>query len=387
MRTWDKQSGMNSANFVPMFKDLKSFRFQSGLTLACLLFAGGAQTLAQVNQTVYTDSLQNGWDDWSWSATRDFVSSSQYHSGSKSISVSLTAWGALSLHHADIDTATYTNLTFWIHGGTTGGQQLRIYAELGTSPQPSLNLPILTANTWQQVAFSLAALGVANQPNFARFSIQDATGTTLPTFYVDDITLVGTTNTTPPPPPVTNTSVAITVNAALNQHPINPLIYGVAFAGSSALAELNAPLNRSGGNAETRYNWQLNAHNRGADWFFESIPDNPNTPAAAADNFVASSQTGGAQPILTIPMIGWVPKLTPSRSYLASYSITKYGPQTAHDTSYSAWNDFGNGIGTDNTNTWLITTNDAARAARARLTQPMPIFPPTPCINRRLSST
>ena len=44
---------------------------------------------------------------------------------------------------------------------------------------------------------------------------------------------------------------------------------GTAFASSNELGELNAPLNRSGGNSETRYNWQLNAHNHAADWYFE----------------------------------------------------------------------------------------------------------------------
>jgi len=33
-------------------------------------------------------------------------------------------------------------------------------------------------------------------------------------------------------------------------------------------SDLNLTINRAGGNAETRYNWQLNAHNRASDWFF-----------------------------------------------------------------------------------------------------------------------
>src|SRR2546430_8736565 len=49
-------------------------------------------------------------------------------------------------------------------------------------------------------------------------------------------------------------SVSLTVDAQLNQRPISPLIYGVAFASSNELVELNSPVNRSGGNAETRYN-------------------------------------------------------------------------------------------------------------------------------------
>src|SRR5262249_39845858 len=71
---------------------------------------------------------------------------------------------------------------------------------------------------------------------------------------------------------VTNSLVNIVIDAARDQHPISPLIYGVAFANpASQLTDLNSPVHRSGGNTETRYNWQLNAHNHANDWFFESL--------------------------------------------------------------------------------------------------------------------
>jgi hypothetical protein len=73
-------------------------------------------------------------------------------------------------------------------------------------------------------------------------------------------------------------AVAVGVDAAADRHAISSLIYGLAFADSAALGDLNVPYNRSGGNAETRYNWQLNASNRGADWYFESIADGGATP-------------------------------------------------------------------------------------------------------------
>lgn len=160
----------------------------------------------------------------------------------------------------------------------------------------------------------------------------------------------------------TGESVSITVNALANRHPISPLVYGVAFASSNELAELNSPLNRSGGNSETRYNWQLNAHNHAADWYFESLADSPATAGAAADKHVANSKAGGAEPMLTVPMIGWLPKLGPNRARLASYSIAKYGPQT--DSDWQWFPDAGNGIGTNTTTRthWLITTNDPTDA-------------------------
>src|SRR5580700_6139135 len=65
---------------------------------------------------------------------------------------------------------------------------------------------------------------------------------------------------------VCRSQTTITVDANANRHPISPLIYGVAFGTTAQLTDLNAPLNRSGGNATTRYNWQLNASNHANDW-------------------------------------------------------------------------------------------------------------------------
>jgi len=327
---------------------------RSGWLLALIFLV---QLTARADQIIYDDALENGWQDWSYNATRNFNNTGTYvHTGATSISATITgSWGALSLWHSAQDSSAYTNLTFWINGGTNGGQQLQIYAEVSGTTEAAISLPTLAANTWQPMSFSLSALGVANQPNFIRFSIQDRSGTAEPTFYVDDIVLV--TNNAPPAPPVTNAPVAITVDAQLNRHSISPLIYGTAFASSNQLADLNFTMNRSGGNSETRYNWQLNAHNHAADWYFESIDDGSATPAASGDDFVANSRNGGAQALITIPMIGWLPILGPGRGKLASYSIAKYGPQTGNDSSWMS--DAGNGIGTNSTarTSWLITSN------------------------------
>ena len=397
--------------------------------------------LAQTDQAVYTDSLQNNWADWSWGCTSDLNNTSVVHSGAKGIGVTLTAaWGAFSIHHNDMDSSPYTSITFWINGGSTGGQQLQLAALLGDvnggTVSGTMTLGALPTNAWQQVTVSLAALGAANQPNLTRFWLQDQTGGAQPVFYVDDITLLAnpvtppavtltsptdgavynapatvnlsatvTTNghtinkvgfyngatllaedTAPPYTAtwnsvaaanysvtarvtydgsttrdsttanilvVSNTPVTITVDAQLNRHAISPLIYGTAFTASSLLADLNAPLNRSGGNSETRYNWQLDCHNHANDWYYISLADGSGIPGQSADNFVASSRSGGAEPMLTIPMIGSAPKLGTGRAKLASYSVKKYGPQTAAEPGYS---DNGNGISV--TNNALITWND-----------------------------
>ena len=68
-----------------------------------------------------------------------------------------------------------------------------------------------------------------------------------------------------------NPPVTIAVDANVNRRPIDPNIYGVAHASTAELNDLNSPLNRNGGNNTTRYNWQLNADNRGNDWYYESL--------------------------------------------------------------------------------------------------------------------
>jgi hypothetical protein len=387
---------------------------------------------SQSNQAIYTDALTNGWQDWGW-APHNYSNTSPVHSGSDSVSVTISdaTYQGLQIYHPDMSSAPYASISFWINGGTSGGQQLRVYGLLDAGGQAnqaqggSYNLSPLAAAAWQQITVPLSILGISNMTNFTGFVIQSSIGAAQPTFYLDEIYLI--TNSSPPPtvtltyppdgssfaapatinlaasvatnaetinsvqfydgtnllgqagtPPYgfvwsnvsagtysvyahvlynTTNSVdstaanvtvsgilpcSITVDALRGRHSISPLIYGTAFATSNQLLDLNFTINRSGGNAETRYNWQLNAHNHASDFYFESIGDSPPVPGAAADSFVSNTKSGGAQAAITIPMIGWAPVLGPGRAKLASYSIAKYGAQTAKDALY--FPDAGNGI-------------------------------------------
>ena len=219
-----------------------------GFSSVSFILILGALRLSAVDMAIYTDSLQNSWSDWSWSCTRDFANGSVVHSGTNSVAVTITnAWGAVSLHHGDINSSSYSNLTFWINGGPSGGQKLRIYAELSSGQKPAVAMTILAANTWQQMTFSLVTLGVAYQTNFSRFSIQDTTGAAQPTFYLDDIYL--TTNSATPPTitltsPADGASFSAPANISLaatvttNGHTISKVQF---YNGSSLLNEDTTP--------------------------------------------------------------------------------------------------------------------------------------------------
>jgi hypothetical protein len=139
-----------------------------------------------------------------------------------------------------------------------------------------------------------------------------------------------------------NPAVTVHINVGAGRHAISPFIYGVAFGTQAELDELNAPLNRNGGNASSRYNWQLNATNRGSDWYFESLPYSSAEPGGEVDAFIASTRAAGSEPLITLPMVGWVARLGSNRTRMCSFSVARYGAQTDRDWQW--FPDAGNGV-------------------------------------------
>ena len=156
----------------------------------------GLPRVAQGSLAIYTDGLDNGFEDWSY-ATHSLVNTSPVHSGIYSISVNTVYWNAISFHHVNFDSTPYTSFTFWVNGGA-GGQSLAVYAYLNDVNQQYYQIPgTLPANTWQQIIIPLSALGAANKTNLSRFDIKLAQvgNSTANTFYVDDVQLAAKTVT------------------------------------------------------------------------------------------------------------------------------------------------------------------------------------------------
>ncbi len=322
--------------------------------LAVLVLAGAdlPQVRAQTKMIIYSNALQNGWANWSWSSTVNFASTTPVPpAGTDSISVSSQGFGALYLNVSgttEIDSTLFTNVTFWLNGGSSGGQTLTLDATLNsTATGSTVALGPLAVNTWQQFTASLASLGAADEQDLDAFWCPNNSTGALATYYVADMELIAG------PPPVPNPTNIIGIDVGANRNPISPQIYGTAFATSNQLADLNFTMNRSGGNEESTYNWEINAHGEGNDHYFGGYPDPSSRPGETADSFVANSKVGGAQPLITVPMIGRAPVLAAGRTILYSYSVQKYGPQTSTDPYLL---DAGNGISI--TNNTAITWND-----------------------------
>src|SRR5574339_44866 len=100
-----------------------------------------------------------------------------------------------------------------------------------------------------------------------------------------------------------NPAVTINVDSAQDQRIIHPEIYGVNFGSTSELTVFNSPLNRSGGNRTSGYNWLDNADVTGLDWYFESYPGDSSVSGEIGDTFIGDTKSVGAEPMITIPML------------------------------------------------------------------------------------
>jgi hypothetical protein len=302
---------------------------------------------------IYTDSLAPGWGNWSWSTTVNFAASNPVRSGNSATEATFTAaWAALYLNSdSAIPVSSYNTLRFWLHGGKHGGQSLVVKLRDVNGNFSSGTTVSATANTWNLVSLPLAKLGSARQ--ITGIAWQDAMGTTQPTFYLDDVSLVKVAYT-PVPTSVPVSGPALSVNANAGRRNINPDIYGMNYVDEELAADLRLPVRRWGGNAATRYNWQNDTSNRASDWFFLNVPEASANPEAlpggsTADQAVEQNRRTGTQTIMTIPMIGYTPK---DRSWSCAFSVAKYGPQQWTDPSRP---DCGNGVRRDGS---IITGND-----------------------------
>jgi hypothetical protein len=139
-----------------------------------------------------------------------------------------------------------------------------------------------------------------------------------------------------------NSATTVSVDVSANRHPINPNVYGINW-GEAPDAALNVTISRHGGNANSRYNWQLDAHSSGSDWYFETYSDGNTTPGASVDDSIRTSRAAltGAELMITIPMIDYLANLGPGRSTLPGFPVKKYGAQQKAD-PYNT--DAGNGV-------------------------------------------
>ena len=157
-----------------------------------LTFQATSGAVEGAEYVIYNDSIPDGWYDWNSWMPHDLASTAQVHSGSKSISITPTAWGGLTLQNGwgqVVDTSVLRTLEFWVHGGATGGQSIGLHLIFGDDWGSSawVGLPPLVANTWQKIEIPLASFNAEGRPNITGISFRHFKGEDAPTLYIDDI--------------------------------------------------------------------------------------------------------------------------------------------------------------------------------------------------------
>ena len=166
-------------------------------TAAGISLLGAIHDAMNTSKVLYDDARTTGWENWSWSTTVNYSTTSPVYLGSKSIAATYTAaWGGLYLHHATgVSLAGNTKLEFYVHGGTAGGQNLIV--QLGDTggwqTMVSVNSYIaggsVAAGTWRKVSMPLTALGATSNA-LTDLVISDNSGGAQPTVYIDQIQFV-----------------------------------------------------------------------------------------------------------------------------------------------------------------------------------------------------
>lgn len=324
------------------------------------------QVTEVTSEVIYDERLREPFDDWSW-AKRNLTSGAYAHTGSAAIEMLPRWWQGVYFNSEESYAADdYYGFEFWIHGGAHGGQSIRFVVQDMNAILGSVvvgeSLPEgIRAGEWQKVTVRLKDLDIT-EGYFNALVFQAWDEKEQQPVYIDDVALLRYKNRVESPkPPVTAVSVQIDTQA--DRRAINPDIYGVNYEeippeNVSTLAKY--PVVRWGGNAVTRYNWELNVQNHASDWFYMNLPKD-NAPGqqlpngSRSDQWIDQTLAAGSKVLLQVPTIGWTPK---DRSVRYGFSVGKYGPQQQTECAYGGWwcnADAGNGIRPDGTQ---ITNND-----------------------------
>lgn len=275
-------------------------------------------------------------------ALSDLAQTTTKHSGERAIALEPDRYQALHFHLGSaFDGTAFNTLQFFIHGGEQGGQRLRVsaFADGQIGEGVEIDAP---AQQWTQIQIPFADMGVTSK-NITDIWIQDATGGDQTKVFLDDLSAIPTSAASPqdiaqsaPPTPAAN---QVIVEPDADRRPINPHVFGANFATPTQLEKQRYPVHRWGGNHASRYAWDVDTANRAMDWYFMNVPEENLAPEllpheSSSDKFIDSTTAAGGEALVTLPMLGWVPK---ERADAASYSVKKYGAQDG------AMGDAGNG--------------------------------------------
>lgn len=288
-------------------------------------------------ESVYDGALGKDWNDWGW-APREL--------GKGAAKLDLSSYGGWIIARSG-EHPRYGALTFRYKAPRAYGEFLEVRVESNTqSVMPRVVVRaehrVDVDDEWSEVLLPMKTLNPEALP-WDRIVFRAQVPVPKGNVELDKIGFTKAGAVDVPPPPLAIKEAPLTIFLAGAATAIKPMIYGIAYdprldAQSTHQFELGATARRWGGNAATRFNWELDAWNSANDWFFENLSYTGGKGGWAA--FLESDLDRNLKSALTIPTLGWVAKDRTS----VSFPVSIYGKQRQID-PYRP--DAGDGFGLD----------------------------------------
>ena len=143
---------------------------------------------------IYWDQAENGWETkgWTWAKTVDYEDATYTHYGNFAIKAILNPYEGIKFHHKPFPTQPFDRISFWVYGGSQGGQHLQIGVATGEKEKQVINgkIEALPAGKWVCVTVSLTQIRPADRLSITSFWIQsDENKTQLP-IWIDEVRLL-----------------------------------------------------------------------------------------------------------------------------------------------------------------------------------------------------
>jgi hypothetical protein len=149
------------ASLVPVISSA-SLRFVDDVDLVALPYS------------IYTDALQNGWQNWGWGGAFDFSNDDYVVDGDKAFKVVYSPWGAVKFANVTLDSDSYTTFTFYLYGEVgTEGKELNI----GINEFKPEHVITIEEGKWKEYNISLTDLGSPEEIKEIILQSRDFSGT------------------------------------------------------------------------------------------------------------------------------------------------------------------------------------------------------------------
>jgi arylsulfatase A-like enzyme len=146
--------------------------------------------LTQPSTIVYAEGIRTGWAQQNRTCSGTLLNTVNPHAGLRSYSIVFTAadaYAGLWSQAAPYNVGTQASLTFWIHGGSAGGQSIEIQGVRANGATQGKLLDPLAAGTWRKVTVYLDELGILGASDLSAIRFYNRGGAAAPVFYVDDV--------------------------------------------------------------------------------------------------------------------------------------------------------------------------------------------------------